>query len=403
MLISAFTPTHRPKNLLEAYRSLQEQGNVPWEWVIVPNGSCTTDTIPSAIRDDDRVRIVPFTGKEKQPNIGQLKRFACDHCQGDALLELDHDDLLVPRALDRVIAKLEEGNGFVFSDAACFLSENANLPQGYDPRYGWETYNLMVYGKRFMAHRAFPVTARSLCEIFYAPDHLRCWSRKAYFRIGGHNPSLKVGDDHELIIRTYLARIPFAHTEDCGYLYRTHPGNTHRAWNKEVLKQQFDNRQRFTHQLIDEWCRRHSYHFVDLRNPNQFDWKTLQIDMDDSSVGCVKIFDITQHLAREQIVPFMHEVYRVLCEGGWACFATPSADGPGAFAPHFKSFWNAYTFHYFCEQEHAAQLDGYNARFQMVRAWPEFPSQSYKRAKIPYIYADLVALKGQRQPGLVEI
>ena len=30
----------------------------------------------------------------------------------------------------------------------------------------------------------FDVNARSLCEIAYAPDHVRCWTKQAYKALG---------------------------------------------------------------------------------------------------------------------------------------------------------------------------------------------------------------------------
>ena len=36
------------------------------------------------------------------------------------------------------------------------------------------------------------------------PNHLRAWTREAYFKAGAHNRRLSVMDDLELIIRTFL-------------------------------------------------------------------------------------------------------------------------------------------------------------------------------------------------------
>jgi hypothetical protein len=60
--ISVYTPTHRPDHLLEAYESLhRQQGEVDWEWVLVPNGPAAQ--VPDSIGADSRVVIAPFVGE----------------------------------------------------------------------------------------------------------------------------------------------------------------------------------------------------------------------------------------------------------------------------------------------------------------------------------------------------
>lgn len=404
MLFSVFTPTNKPKYIKECWASLQCQGDAPFEWVIVPNGKCTSEHIPSEIREDPRVKVVQYPEPKMPRNIGAMKRFACDQAEGDVFVELDHDDLLVPGTLPEIAKHVNKGAGFIFTDAASFQPEKGNMPYGYDPRFGWETYDFRVYGQEFMAHRSFPVTPRSLCEIFFAPDHVRCWTRTAYMRGGGHDPDIKVGDDHELILRTYLSRAQFAYTGTCGYLYRTHPGNTHRAWSKDVMKQQRENRDRYLHLLIGEWCRRHGFGFIDLKYEDIAWVDGLPvIDAADNSVGCIKAWSVNQFVPQDKVAAYMNELYRVLVPGGWACFAAPSTTGRGAFAPHYKSYWNEYVFLHFCEAEHARQVPDLNCRFQMMRTWIDYPDKSYTVWDIPYVYADLAALKGQRQPGLVDI
>ena len=80
MLLSLFTPTHKPTHLPEAYHSLKQQNLKDWEWVILPNGNNVV--IPEEIQRDKRVRIV--TGGENLHNVGALKRKACDAASGDA-------------------------------------------------------------------------------------------------------------------------------------------------------------------------------------------------------------------------------------------------------------------------------------------------------------------------------
>ena len=103
-------------------------------------------------------------------------------------------------------------------------------------------------------------------------------------------------------------------------------------------------------------------------------------------------------------VGVMNELYRVLAPGGWLLTATPSSDGRGAFQdPTHTSFWNPNSFWYYTRSEQARFIRGIACRFQAARLWQSFPTEWERIHDIPYVYADLVALKGQRQPGLVEI
>ena len=197
MLISIFTPTHRPEYIRQVWDSLVKQTeDVPFEWVIAPNGECKLEDIPANITQDARVRLVPAPPDMK--NIGALKLFACQNCKGDMYVELDHDDLLAPHALEALANAYEEKpDGFFYSDFINFKPDGTC--EVFNRLHGWQLYNCIIDGKPYVACSAFAPTARALCEIFYAPNHVRAWSRRAYIVAGGHDPNLKVGDDHDLV------------------------------------------------------------------------------------------------------------------------------------------------------------------------------------------------------------
>src|SRR5690348_4542507 len=136
MKISVFTPTHKPDYLAEAHASLAAQQGVDWEWVLVPNGRAFE--VPERIRADARVRVVAAPDWIAKLGVGALKRFSCEQCEGDVLVELDHDDLLVPSALGKIAGAVSDGAGFVYSDFANFRADGSC--EVYDKAYGWESY-----------------------------------------------------------------------------------------------------------------------------------------------------------------------------------------------------------------------------------------------------------------------
>lgn len=430
-MISLFTPTHDPSYLEEAHQSLLAQQDAPdWEWVIAPNNGAQ---LPASLKADPRVREVPVPDHIAQQGIGALKRFVCQACRGDVLFELDHDDVLAPTALAQVRAAVDAGAGFVYSDFCNFRADGTS--QTYDAKFGWEQYPVEFRGHVHQAMRAFETDPSALHLIFFAPNHLRAWTREAYDAAGGHDVNLPVADDHDLICRTYLAGAKFVHLPECLYFYRLQDEgkNTFLQRNAEIQDRQQKVSNIYTYRLIAEWCRRRElpmldlggghnspagYRSVDLANADIVCDIRNGLPVPDNSVGCVRAYDFLEHIPRCNdsacqhgkdggplcTVGLMNEIYRVLVPGGWLVSRTPSTDGRGAFQdPTHVSFWNPNSFWYYTRSEQQRYVPGITCRFQGTRIWQDFPTDWHKTHNIPYVYADLVALKGQRQPGICEI
>lgn len=399
MKISVFTPSHDTRWLGDAYRSLLVQDYDDWEWVILLNGKRQLPVDPEIARDR-RVRLV--NGPD-HPNIGLLKLNACNYCQGDAFLELDHDDLLVPRTLGKVVRAIEEGAGFVYSDVAVFDDETKR-PWGYPERTGWDKYWLRVYGKPFIATRCFELTPRSLCEVYYAPDHVRCWTRETYYKAGAHDPDILVGDDHDLMCRTYLTGTRFTKIDGCGYLYRYRKDNTTHQRADKIKQQVTRNRRRYLRPLIRQWCARHNHPVMDLGDVLRKGW--WQPDKgrwpaDDNELGWVTGMEVLQFLPPHQQVPTMNFIYESLIPGGYASFVVPSENGRYASQdPRHLTRFNLNSFLYYCDRDFASRNPDITARFQPVEMCEELPADPKLRVlDMKVLHVDLCALKGQRQPG----
>lgn len=412
--LSIFTPTHSSRYLLDTFESILRQDYRDFEWVIVPNTEDGKELpeLPPQIVEHEKVKIAPFYWKDR-PKIGELKRYACDNADGDVFVELDHDDALVPGVLAKIAKTFEQtGAGFIYSDGASFSEAREEiLPQTYHGDYGWESYDFEVYGKTFIATRNFPISPRSLCEIYFAPDHVRCWSKEAYYKIGGHNVELAVCDDHDLMVRTYLAGFQFAHIGGVGYLYRFHSSNSVKSFQDEIQVETTKIRNASTRKLIAEWCRREKLHvgrFNELE-----DWEAARdggLTYGWIELGHEFLPKLTPHWP--STLALFREFYARLVPGGYLSATYPSATGAAAFAPHYKSYWSAHTFEYFTHKGLAAKSrDNLPAadrglefpRFQFVR-YDEY-CKGMGSAQLGKITAevDLLALKDQRVPGRVYI
>ncbi len=402
MLLSLFTPTNRPDWLTDVYRSLRWQSYENWEWVIIPNGP--NASVPDSIRADPRVRVIP--GGEKLTNIGALKRFACDNCCGQVFVEMDHDDMLVPGDTLRIIAdKIKGGAGFVFSDVGVFHQEDL-ASHRFGAAFGWEAYNFHCYGRRMQASRCFEIGPRTLSEIYFCPDHVRSWSRAAYYKAEGHDRSLSVCDDHDLMCKTYLAGYEFAHTGGCHYLYRMHASNTVTLRNTQIHEQNIKNKQLYVAKLVREWCRRKSHPILDMSIALKDGWK-WERDLYNGLAGpygLIIVDDVLQLCPKHMVAEFMNMCHRALLPGGFVEIRVPSTDGRAAYMdPRYQSQFNSATFLNYTRKNFADKNPDIDCRFQLVHVYDTHPDDFHKEHDLLYTVAHLAALKGQRWPGLKHI
>jgi SAM-dependent methyltransferase len=418
-MISVITPTHDPRWLQEAMHSLlmQDYGG-EWEWVVVPNGGCE---VPEAVRMYERARVVGYADDQPQ-HVGALKLFACEQARGSIIVELDHDDMLAPNALDSIKAAFAEvAIDFVYSNHAEFW-DGTWAPHVYDEAYGWETRERTLYGHMVQELRAFPPTAQSMMLVHHAPNHVRAWRAEAYWDVGGHDAEMLVCDDHDLCCRFYLSK-RMRLLDECLYLYRLHGdgSNAYLVHNEQIQRDTRMVQDRYLYQLVERWADLHGHTKVDLGSAHNKPEGYIGVDIrpgpgvdivhdvatglpfDDSSVGVVRAFDFLEHVADS--VGLMNEIWRVLVDGGWLLSVTPSTDGRGAFQdPTHCSWWNENSFLYYTSLGYAAYVPEIGCRFQRGRLKTVFPSDVHRRMKIPYVWADLTAVKTwKRRPGLVEI
>lgn len=420
MLISIFTPTNDGTYLEEVWRSLRAQTHKEFEWVIVPNGELKN--LPKILTSDVRIKIFPTA--DIFDNVGALKRFACEHCRGDLLVELDHDDLLVPRCLERLAATADPDKAqFLYSD---FATVNTKLePITYDKKWGWETYNLTFNGNLVKASRAFAICPTALSCLQFAPNHVRAWTRKAYDQAGGHSAEYQIADDYDLLLRTYLAGIEFIQIPECLYIYRIHEDNTSNKRNdkiQEAQQQIFNDR---CGAVVAEWTRREGLKAIELAisTGQESPFETVHplrgvtatdgdrpylfpglSDLASDSVGQLVCRGLLPFLSRSLIIPFFEECHRVLAPGGWLRLQFPSANFASGFQnPMYNSYWNTATLRTFTNKQCAEMAGGHRARFHYLRAWDTWDNQDDLNARLIKSCADLVAVKDKKQPGAIEI
>lgn len=210
-LVSVFTACYRPgKRIRRPYHSLLGQTYRHWEWVVADDtgdGGTGLREVLGPLQDQ-RVRL--FVSTRHSGHIGTMKRLAATLCQGEILVELDHDDALTTDCLERLVAAFTRHPeaGFAFGEAAeIYEQTGASHWYGWDAGFGFLSYWCQIddpAGRVVSVPRTPGINWHTVRHLVGLPNHPRAWTRRAYFAAGGHRTGLPVADDYDLILRSLL-------------------------------------------------------------------------------------------------------------------------------------------------------------------------------------------------------
>ena len=257
---SIITPVfHTRRDVFErTYKSLLDQSFPNWEWILIDDSIdlSKTEHIRSIAKKDIRIK---YYNLGRSGIIGDVKRKGFSLATGRYLLELDHDDVLLPNALlncKMAFDKYPDG-GFVYSNCAEVEINQFNEIVGFRNYARGEAGNptkngcgfgnfgtaevINWEGKEIWSNISPPQNSQTVRSITTLPNHFRCWRKEVYEKISGHNPNIHVCDDLDIMIRTFL-ETKFIHLNTTEYIqfYEVDGNvNTQYARNREI--------QRFNH------------------------------------------------------------------------------------------------------------------------------------------------------------
>jgi hypothetical protein len=414
--VSVFTPSHRSEFLGDCYASLAAQTFHDWEWIVVLNAGAVW-TPP----DDDRVHL--HRG-DALTGVGAVKRRACELASGEILVECDHDDVLATTALAELVAAfaVHPEVGFVYSNCAQMTRGGGRDDSRFDERHGWQYRAATVDGRDFLQCEALEPTPHNVSYIWYAPNHVRAFRRSTYDAAGGYDAGRDVLDDQELMSRLYQ-HAEFLHLRSCLYLQRIHGANTQvdPELNPRIQLETVTLYERHVEANALAWAKRRGLLAIDMGAAHRKRSGYLGLDqyaqpgvdivadvtegvpLPGSSVGVIRAVDFLEHIPDK--IAIFNEIYRLLAHGGMLISMTPSTDGRGAFQdPTHVAFYNENAFWYFTESQYAKFVPQITCRFQASRVATYFPSDWHRQHDIPYVEANLIAIKdGSRQGGLLQI
>lgn len=205
-LFSIFTCTYKTSNKMfdRLYKSLCAQTYKNWNWFIIDDSPSGDTAERISKRFDPRITVV--RNITNHGNIGFNKKSIAMMCDGDYLVEVDHDDELTPDCLELLHKAFitYPDTDFVYSHA---MEEINGKPVYYGEHFAYNlgTYRDMDVNGTIQHIALTPeVNAVSVRGIHALPNHVRCWKADFYRKIGGHNPELSVLDDMDILIRTFL-------------------------------------------------------------------------------------------------------------------------------------------------------------------------------------------------------
>lgn len=409
MQVSVFTPSHDPRFLDAAYRSLRDQSFSDWEWIVLLNRKAPTWKPPD---HDPRVKVTRAPARVR--GVGALKRAACELAAGEILVELDHDDVLSRGCLAQLVdAFRNEQVVLAYSDFAQINEDGSPNRERFDPGHGWLYSAGGLEGDAYDRCRALAATPHNLGYIWYAPNHVRAFRRSAYEQVGGYNEQLEFLDDQELMCRLFLVG-DFAQIRRCLYFQRVHAESTQRddRINAAIQEQTVVYYRQFIEDLTLAWAKRRGLRAIRLKTPVWFgdgsderyedvvvDPDQPRIDAEQDSIAVIKAYDVLQRIPNP--VPFFNECYRVLAHAGLIFTQTPSTDGRGAYQdPSATAFYNENSFTYITQSALHDAVPQLRAKLQVSHLGTFFPTAAHAEMLIPYVQANLLAVKdGPRQGG----
>lgn len=204
-IFSIFTCAYNtPLNMVRRlYDSLCAQTYPNWNWWIIDDSSANKVNYFERL-NDPRIHIIKNV--TEHGNIGFNKNLIASIADGDYLVEVDHDDELTPDCLELLKKAFDTYNDcdFVYSYA---FEEIGGRSVWYGDYFSlglgkYEEHDIL--GQKMVIPITADVNALSIRHIVGAPNHVRCWKKEFYHKIGGHNKELSVLDDLDILIRTFL-------------------------------------------------------------------------------------------------------------------------------------------------------------------------------------------------------
>jgi glycosyltransferase involved in cell wall biosynthesis len=207
-VFSIFTTTFNSfEKILRAFKSIQSQTLTNWEWVIIDDSPDDKNFqyLKKQLLADSRVRI--YRRFENNGYIGNVKNESVSLCRGQYVLELDHDDEILPFVLEESVSLFSEKPdiGFIYMDFINIYENGDNFWYGKHICKGYGSYYCQKYNDKWVYVYITPnINNITLSHLVCCPNHPRIWRKDVLLSIGNYCEYLPICDDYEILLRTVL-------------------------------------------------------------------------------------------------------------------------------------------------------------------------------------------------------
>lgn len=205
-IFSLFTTCYKSyEKIYRAYNSIKVQSLKDWEWVILDDSPNDDHFLflRETFKDDNRIRL--YKRSENSGSIGNVKNEAVSLCRGKYVIEMDHDDEILPDVLldaTNVFDK-DASVGFIYMDYVNVYENNMAFKYGDFFSLGYAGYYRQKYNNNWVFVASTPnINNITLSHIVSIPNHPRIWRRTTLLDMGNYSEYLPVSDDYELLVRT---------------------------------------------------------------------------------------------------------------------------------------------------------------------------------------------------------
>lgn len=238
-MFSIITPCYNTSEemFMRLYNSIKNQTYKNWEWFILDDSDNGVGVKPYLDKIKD-FRIRCLSNVTNHGNVGYNKRILGMAAHGEFILEVDHDDELMPECCQKCAEAFEKypDCGFVYSNGIELKGPESIIEYGEGWAYGQGLSKEFTYkGKTLYGNYTPNINEISIRSIMSAPNHVRVWLKAVYDKINGHNYNYSIVDDYELIVRTFL-ETKFCYVPDFLYVQHREYETTQYTRNREIQR-----------------------------------------------------------------------------------------------------------------------------------------------------------------------
>jgi glycosyltransferase involved in cell wall biosynthesis len=207
-IFSIFSTTYNSYDkIIRAYNSVKKQIFNDWEWVIVDDSPDDKhfDFLKKLMLSDNRIRL--YKRSENSGNIGNVKNESITLCRGKYVIELDHDDEILPSTLQDSVNLFESDKdvGFIYMDFINIYENGSNFWYNSIICRGYGGYYCQKYNDKWVFVYITPnINNITLSHLACCPNHPRIWRKDVLLEMGNYCEFLPICDDYEILLRTAI-------------------------------------------------------------------------------------------------------------------------------------------------------------------------------------------------------